>query len=68
MGDGLGCAIMVPAAQLTIDPNVYGISGDIVQQTLTYQQSRYAGDYSGDDNETYEDNAGCSPFRLGLGL
>jgi len=68
VGDGLGCAIMVPAAQLTVDPNVYGVSGDIVQQTLTYQQSRYAGDYSGDDNETYEDNAGCSPFRLGLGL
>jgi hypothetical protein len=68
VGDGLGCAIMVPAAQLTVDPNVYGVSGDIVQQTLTYQQSRYAGDYSGDDNATYEDNAGCSPFRLGLGL
>lgn len=69
VGDGLGCAIMLPAAQLTVDPNVYDVSGnDIVRQTLTYQQSRYAGDYSGDDTATYEDNAGCSPFRLGLGL
>jgi len=68
VGDGLGCAIMLPAGQLTVDPNVYDVSGDIVRQNLTYQQSRYAGDYSGDDTATYEDNAGCSPFRLGLGL
>lgn len=69
VGDGLGCAIMLPAAQLTVDPNVYDVSGnDIVRQTLTYQQSRYAGDYSGDLAATYESNAGCSPFRLGLGI
>ena len=67
VGNGLGCAIMLPAAMLTADPNVYDVSGnDIVRQTLTYSQSRYAGDFSGVD--AYENNAGCSPFRLGLGV
>lgn len=67
VGNGLGCAIMLPAAMLTADPNVYDVSGnDIVRQTLTYSQSRYAGDFSGVD--AYESNAGCSPFRLGLGV
>lgn len=66
-GDGKGCAIMLPAAQLTVDPSVYDVSGnDIVRQQLSYQQSRYAGDISG--AAVYEDNAGCSPFRLGLGV
>ena len=69
VGNGLGCAIMLPAAMLTVDPNVYDVSGnDIVRQTLTYQQSRYAGDYSGENTLIYESNAGCSPFRLGLGV
>lgn len=68
-GDGLGCAIMLPAGMLTVDPNVYDVSGnDIVRQTLTYQQSRYAGDYSTESTAVYESNAGCSPFRLGLGV
>ena len=41
VGNGLGCAIMLPAAMLTADPNVYDVSGnDIVRQTLTYSQSR----------------------------
>ena len=67
VGNGLGCAIMLPAAMLTADPNVYDVSGnDIVRQTLTYSQSRYAGDFSGAD--AYENNAGCSPFRIGLGI
>jgi len=66
-GDGKGCAIMLPAAMLTVDPSVYDVSGnDIVRQQLTYQQSRYAGDISG--AAVYESNAGCSPFRLGLGV
>jgi len=65
-GDGQGCAIMLPAAQLTTDPSVYDVSGnDIVRQQLTYQQSRYAGDFS---TASYEDNAGNSPFRIALGL
>ena len=65
-GDGQGCAIMLPAAMLTVDPNVYDVSGnDIVRQQLTYQQSRYAGDFS---TAAYEDNAGNSPFRIGLGI
>ena len=65
-GDGQGCAIMLPAAMLTVDPNVYDVSGnDIVRQQLTYQQSRYAGDFS---TTAYEDNAGNSPFRIGLGI
>ena len=65
-GDGQGCAIMLPAAQLTTDPSAYDVSGnDIVRQQLTYQQSRYAGDFS---TAAYEANAGNSPFRIALGL
>jgi hypothetical protein len=61
-GDGLGCAIMLPAAALTVDPNVYDVSGnDIVRQQLTYSQSRFGGD-------VVETNAANSPFRLGLGI
>jgi len=61
-GDGLGCALMLPAAQLTVDPSAYDVSGnEIVRQQLTYQQSRFGGDVS-------EANAGNSPFRLGLGV
>lgn len=62
VGDGLGCAIMLPAAQLSVDPSAYDVSGnDIVRQQLTYNQSRYGGDVSGS-------NATNSPFRLGLGI
>jgi len=65
--DGEGCAIMIPAAQLANDPSKYDVSGnDIVRQTLTYNQSRYAGDVNG--GAAYESNAGCSPFRIALGL
>ena len=65
-GDGQGCAIMLPAAMLTADPSAYDVSGnDIVRQQLTYQQSRYAGDFS---TTAYEDNAGNSPFRIALGV
>ena len=65
-GDGQGCAIMLPAAMLTGDPSAYDVSGnDIVRQQLTYQQSRYAGDFS---TLAYEDNAGNSPFRIALGV
>lgn len=65
--DGEGCAIMIPAAQLANDPSKYDVSGnDIVRQTLTYNQSRYAGDVN--SGAAYESNAGCSPFRIALGL
>ena len=65
--DGEGCAIMIPAAQLANDPSAYDVSGnDIVRQTLTYKQSRFAGDVN--SGATYESNAGCSPFRIALGL
>lgn len=64
LGDGKGCAVMLPAAVLTNDPSVYDVSGnDIVRQTLTYQQARYAGDFT---TSSYESNAGNSPFRIGL--
>ena len=47
------CLPMTPA---------YDVSGnDIVRQTLTYKQARYAGDVS-------EVNAANSPFRLALGI
>jgi hypothetical protein len=66
IADGKGCAIMLPAAQLTNDPSAYDVSGnDIVRQQLTYQQSRYAGDFT---TTAYESGAGNSPFRLGLGV
>ena len=66
IADGKGCALMIPAAQLTNDPSAYDVSGnDIVRQQLTYQQSRYAGDFT---TAAYESNAGNSPFRLGLGV
>ena len=53
---------MLPAAMLTNDPSAYDVSGnDIVRQTLTYKQARYAGDVS-------EINAANSPFRLALGI
>ena len=46
--------------------SAYDVSGnDIVRQQLTYQQSRYAGDFS---TLAYEDNAGNSPFRIALGV
>ena len=62
VGDGLGCAIMLPAAQLAVDPSAFDVSGnDIVRQQLTYNQSRFSGDVSGS-------NATNSPFRLGLGI
>jgi len=61
-GDGQGCAIMIPSAQLSNDPSAYDVSGnDIVRQTLTYKQSRFGGD-------TVETNAGNSPFRIALGI
>lgn len=64
--DGKGCAIMLPAAILTNDPSVYDVSGnDIVRQTLTYQQARYAGDFT---TSSYEATAGNSPFRIGLAV
>jgi hypothetical protein len=65
--DGEGCAIMIPAAQLANDPSQYDVSGnDIVRQTLTYKQTRYAGDIN--SGAAYETGAGCSPFRIALGV
>ena len=65
--DGEGCAIMIPAAQLSNDPSQYDVSGnDIVRQTLTYKQTRYAGDVN--SGAAYETGAGCSPFRIALGV
>ena len=62
VGDGKGCAFMLPAAYLTNDPSAYDVSGnDIVRQTLTYKQSRFGGDVS-------ESGAGNSPVRIGLGV
>ena len=62
VGDGKGCAFMLPAAYLSNDPSAYDVSGnDIVRQTLTYKQSRFGGDVS-------ESGAGNSPVRIGLGV
>jgi hypothetical protein len=62
IGNGKGCAFMIPAAYLTNDPSAYDVSGnDIVRQTLNYKQSRFGGDLS-------ETGAGNSPVRLALGV
>ena len=61
-GDGKGCAIMLSAAYLTVDPSQYDVSGnDIVRQQLTYKPSRFGGD-------VVETGAGNSPIRFGLGV
>lgn len=66
VGDGKGCAFMLPAAYLTNDPSAYDVSGnDIVRQTLTYKQSRFGGDVLSDDQAA---NAGNSPLRIALGV
>jgi hypothetical protein len=66
VGDGLGCAIMIPCAYLNNDPSKYEVGGnDIVRQTLTYKQSRYNGDFS---TAAYDSNAGNSFLRIGLGI
>ena len=66
IGDGKGCAFMLPAAYLTNDASAYDVSGnDIVRQTLTYKQSRFGGDVVSDDQAA---NAGNSPLRIALGV
>ena len=66
IGDGKGCAFMLPAAYLTNDASAYDVSGnDIVRQTLTYKQSRFGGDVVADDQAA---NAGNSPLRIALGV
>ena len=60
VGNGLGCALMIPAGYLTTDPSKYDVSGnDIVRQTLNYAQSRFGGD-------VVSTGAGNSPVRIGL--
>lgn len=62
IGDGLGAALMIPAAYCINDPSKYDPSGnDIVRQTLTYKASRFGGDVS-------SSGAGNSPVRLALGV
>ena len=62
IGDGKGCAFMLPAAYLTNDPSAYDVSGnDIVRQTLNYKQTRFGGDVA-------ETGAGNSPVRIALGV
>tara|TARA_R100001463_G_scaffold119165_1_gene174973 strand:+ start:800 stop:2101 length:1302 start_codon:yes stop_codon:yes gene_type:complete len=62
VGDGKGCAFMLPAAYLTNDPSAYDVSGnDIVRQTLNYKQTRFGGDVA-------ETGAGNSPLRIALGV
>ena len=67
VGDGLGCAIMIPCAYLNNDPSKYEVGGnDIVRQTLTYKQSRYNGDFDTGVTSPYDSNAGNSFLRIGL--
>ena len=69
VGDGLGCAIMIPCAYLNNDPSKYEVGGnDIVRQTLTYKQSRYNGDFDTGVSSPYNSNAGNSFLRIGLGI
>jgi hypothetical protein len=62
VGDGLGLALMLPAAYLTADPSKYDVSGnDITRQTLSYAAGRFGGDVS-------NSAAGNSPVRIALGV
>ena len=61
VGDGQGMALNVPGANLTVDPQIRVIDGEIVQQSLTYAASRFGGDAGTGD-------AGGTPLRIGLGL
>ena len=62
IGDGLGAAVMIPSAYLTVDPSKYDPSGnDITRQQIVYKASRFGGDVS-------ESGAGNSPVRLALGV
>ena len=63
VGDGKGCALMIPAAfQADNKASQYDVGGnDLVRQSLTFRSTRYGGDVS-------ESGAGNSPFRLALGV
>lgn len=68
VGNGKGCALMLPSAVLRTDPKKYDTTGEISMQTLTYSQGRFAGDYEDGGTGVYEANAGCSPIRIALGV
>jgi hypothetical protein len=61
IGNGQGMALLIPAGYLTVDPNKYDVSGEIVKQTLTYKQTRFGGDVG----STQPAN---TPLRLALGI
>lgn len=61
IGNGQGMALLIPAGYLTVDPNKYDVSGEIVKQTLTYKQTRFGGDVG----TTQPAN---TPIRLALGI
>lgn len=61
IGNGQGMALLIPAGYLTVDPNKYDVSGEIVKQTLTYKQTRFGGDVG----STQPAN---TPIRLALGI
>jgi len=61
VGNGKGMALFIPAGYLTVDPNKYDVSGDIVKQVLTYKHSRFGGDVG----TTQPAN---TPIRLALGI
>lgn len=61
LGTNQGMALQIPAAFLTVDPKKYEISGEVVQQKLSYSAGRYSGDNGSTD-------AANTLFRLGMGL
>lgn len=61
IGNGKGMALFIPAGYLTVDPNKYDVSGEIVKQALTYKHTRFGGDVG----TTQPAN---SPIRLALGI
>jgi len=60
-GTGKGAAFFIPSAFLINDPSAYDVSGEIVKQTLTYNQGRFGGDVGTGDAKN-------SLFRIGLGV
>lgn len=60
-GAGQGMAVFMPGAILKSDPDIRDTSGEIVRQTLVYNQGRWGGDVGTGSLKN-------SPLRIGLSL
>lgn len=60
-GAGNGAAIFLPGAVLVSDPDIRNTSGELVRQSLTYRQGKWAGDVGTGSLKN-------TPFRIGFSL